>query len=93
MDAAEQDAIIAGMVRERRQLRTMIACLEQKLVSSETAMRNAALGVDMARAGNWSGFDSGEATFLAAPELVETVESLRTARQRLSDIEDRLNDC
>ncbi len=93
MDAAEQDAIIAGMVRERRQLRTMIACLEQKLATSETEMRDAALGVEMARAGNWSWFDSGRPSFLAAPDLAETMESLRTARTRLSDIEDRLNAC
>ena len=92
MSTDEQDRILAGMVKERRELRKTIACLKQKLEWVNRDLNEAANTVRHALQGSVAGRESG-ITYLSADELVDTLEHLRSAKTHFDDINQRLDAC
>lgn len=92
MTEAEEDKLFGRMVRERRQLRTKISCLSQKLSDSQKGMDEASEAVNLASQDNWSRLEQGF-NFLSADDLTETLKELRDAKARLAELEERLGAC
>ncbi len=95
MTQDEQDSVLAGMVRERRELRLKVVCLTEKLEKAAEAFQVAhgiadwgARGLENAQT---PAFESVE--FPTASEVRAAVAELEAARQRIATIDSRLNDC
>ena len=93
MNGDEQDRIAGAMLRERKALEKTIACLLQKLEWAGRDLGEASKAVYQAlQQGTVVGRESG-ITYASADELVETLEALRDAKTRLSDLNKRLDAC
>jgi hypothetical protein len=95
MTQEEKDAIIAGMVRERRSLRSTEICLREKLsnagemlsLAGRTAERAASSPRDI-------GMENTESMqYPTADELLAMVADITAARKRINEIEQLLNEC
>lgn len=93
MTNEEQDAELAAMVRERRDLRLNIACLRNRLETAEKVLQTA---TGIARCGA-SGEENAQtrefetAEYPSAAELRGMVSELAEARRRVKAIDERLD--
>ncbi len=93
MTEEEQDAVLAGMVRERRALRLTIACLRERLEAAEKMLQTAS---GIARCGA-SGEENAQtrefetAEYPSAADLRSMVSELAAARRRVKSIDERLD--
>ncbi len=93
MTEAEKDAVLAAMVRERRELRLTATCLCEKLEKAAAALQMAsgiadrgASGLDNAQT---AAFETVE--YPSAPGLRSMVADLEAARERIRIIDERLD--
>ena len=92
---AEQDAVIAAMVRERRALRTKSVCLRERLEQADKVFQMAS---GIANRGA-SGLENGQtaqfatAEYPTASDLRSMVADLADVRERIRVIDERLNEC
>ncbi len=93
MTEEEQDAVLAGMVRERRALRLTIACLREWLETAErmlqTASGIAGYGASGQENAQTQEFETAE--YPSAAELRGMVSELAEARRRVKSIDERLD--
>lgn len=98
MTDAEKRNEIAAMVVERNELRRTITCLTNKLDRIATALAQVAAAVKAEEplsivAGDSRGIAAGQDGVMLPPgeEIVETQTSLIVARERLAELERRID--
>ena len=93
MTEAETDAEIGAMVRERRDLRLTVACLQNKLERAGKALQMAAGIAERGAAGleNAQTAAFGGVEYPSAPELRSMVADIEAARERIRIIDGRLD--
>ena len=95
MTQAEQDAIIANMVRERRELRVRVTCLKEKLEKAGHALNMATGIAERAAHGQHNAqtqaFEGVE--YPSGADLRELVSELQDAKARITVIDERLESC
>jgi hypothetical protein len=95
MTQAEQDAIIANMVRERRELRVRVTCLKEKLEKTGHALNMAKGIAEWAAQGQHNAqtqaFEGVE--YPSGADLRELVSELQDAKARITVIDERLESC
>ena len=82
MTNEEQDAEIASMVRERRELLAKVRCLDAVLHRASEALNNARFVTDQARGEEYEAADKG-VDYPAADKLLEHIADLRKVKERL----------
>ena len=93
MTDAMKDAVIAAMVRERRDLRLTVACTRERL---EKAAKDLQIANGIAKGGA-SGQDSAQTEIFekteypSASELRSMVSDLKATRERIRVIDERLD--
>ncbi|MYH36242.1 MAG: hypothetical protein F4027_01310 [Rhodospirillaceae bacterium] len=91
MTDAEQDRLLAELVRERRDLRLTISCLEERLRKSRNALNTAARLAENAYLGQQISHEP-LSPYLSHSELAETLKALEEAKARRSQIEGILDE-
>lgn len=86
MTESEQNVILAGLVRERRELRTKITCLQEFLRNAQLQLRDAHTLLNLG-----SPISEKRADYPGSDELNEELSSLRDAEDRLTDINKKLD--
>ena len=90
MTDEEQNLLLAGLVRERRELRLKIRCLEEKLRNSQAAFRTAVRLTESADQGQRS--REPLSPYLPHEELMEVLDTLDAVRKRRAQIEEILDE-
>ena len=90
MTEEEQDAVIASMVRERRDLLGKIKCLDVVLYRASEALNNARFITERARGEDYGPFDNG-VEYPSPDDLERNIKDLREARQRLAILNDAID--
>lgn len=91
MFKADEDRILAGMVRERRELLRQIARLEELLEKTVANLYSARVWVENATIrGNFETSDY-RVDYMPADELSERIRSLKDLKKRLAEINTRLD--
>lgn len=91
MFKADEDRVLAGMVRERRELLRQIARLEEVLEKTVANLYSARVWVEnVTIRGN---FETSEyrVDYMPADELSERIRTLRDLKERLAEINTRLD--
>ena len=88
----EADNILAGWVRERRDLRLTIRCLEEKLRQSKAGFNAAIQMIDAVGKVTSPQISFPQLAYLPENELRSTIDDMSAAQVRLTEIEAALNE-
>jgi len=91
----EEDRIIAEMVRERRELKRSLVCLEEKLRRAENGFYEATKAVRsfQSKASNNQIHPPEHVTYPDIEEFRGLLKNIESARARIQEIDTALNAC
>ena len=96
MNAEDEDAIIAAMVRERRDLRRSIICIKETLRKAGDGFRQAAEAVRSAEDGVGARqriYFPDNVRYPDIEQFRDLLNRLQTATARIKEIDERLDAC
>ena len=91
MFKADEDRVLAGMVRERRELLRQIARLEELLEKTVANLYSARVWVENVTIRENFETSDYRVDYMPADELSERIRSLRDLKERLAEINTRLD--
>ena len=92
MTETEQDQLVGNMVKERNALRRERTLLDEQIHKTQKGMRQATEAANLASHGDWQALERGF-DYQDASSFSQSLRSLRDVKDRIDELEKRLDSC